>query len=412
MFDVNEIRQDFPLLAKSNERLIYLDNAATTQKPQAVIDALMRFYTEQNANVHRGTYPQSTEATKLYEAARASVRDFIGAAQSEEIVFTKGVTEALNLVASSFCDVFLKPGGNVIATELEHHSNLLPWQAACWKKQGQLRLVPFTCEDGLDLTAFRDVLDEKTAIVAITGASNSIGIIPPLKEVIRLAHEKGVPVLVDGAQSIQHGRTNVQELDCDFFCFSGHKLYGPMGVGVLYGKSSYMERMAPYQSGGDMIDRLGTAWLDNSYQGLPHRFEAGTPNVADVLGLQAAIHYLQDISLEGIARCERELTAYAREQLGKIPGLCLFGAKQPCVPVISFVAEGMHPFDISTLLGARGIATRCGEHCAQLVMRRLGVESTVRVSLCFYNTRAEIDALCGELEWILGKYGRRAHDAR
>ncbi|SEL88245.1 cysteine desulfurase /L-selenocysteine selenide-lyase (L-alanine-forming) [Stigmatella aurantiaca] len=391
--DVARVRADFPILLQEvrGRPLVYLDSAASAQKPQAVIDALVRFYTHDNANVHRGVHLLSERATEAFEDAREKVRRFLKARESKEIVFVRGTTEAINLVAQTFGRKHVGPGDEVLITGLEHHANIVPWQLLCEQQGATLKSVPVNEHGELVLEALDGLLTPRTRILALTHVSNALGTVVPVKELIRRAHAKGVPVLVDGAQAVTHFPVDVQDLDCDFYAFSGHKLFGPMGIGVLYGKKELLEAMPPYQGGGDMI--LSVTLEKTVYNRIPYRFEAGTPDVAGAVGLGAAIDYLEALGLEAIAAHDRELLAYAEEVLGAVPGIRILGRAQERSGVVSFVMQDIHPHDIGTILDREGVAIRTGHHCAQPLMKCFGVAATARASLALYNTRADVDAL-------------------
>ncbi|WP_317987286.1 cysteine desulfurase [Stigmatella hybrida] len=391
--DVARVRADFPILLQEvrGRPLVYLDSAASAQKPQAVIDALVRFYTHDNANVHRGVHLLSERATEAFEEAREKVRRFLKARESKEIVFVRGTTEAINLVAQTFGRKHVGPGDEVLITGLEHHANIVPWQLLCEQQGATLKSVPVNEHGELVLDALDALLTPRTRILALTHVSNALGTVVPVKELIRRAHAKGVPVLVDGAQAVTHFPVDVQDLDCDFYAFSGHKLFGPMGIGVLYGKKELLEAMPPYQGGGDMI--LSVTLEKTVYNRIPYRFEAGTPDVAGAVGLGAAIDYLEALGLEAIAAHDRELLAYAEEALGAVPGIRILGRAQERSGVVSFVMQDIHPHDIGTILDREGVAIRTGHHCAQPLMKCFGVAATARASLALYNTRADVDAL-------------------
>ena len=391
--DVARIREDFPILRQRirGKPLVYLDNAATSQKPQAVIDAVTRFYTAENANIHRGVHYLSERATVAYDEAREKVARFLNARSSREIIFTRGTTEGINLVAQSYGRSHLKPGDDIVITAMEHHSNIVPWQLVCEQTGATLRAAPISDEGELDLEAFERLLGDRTRLVAVVHLSNALGTINPVKRLVALAHARGIPVLVDGAQAAPHLRVDVQDLDCDFFAFSGHKILGPTGVGVLYGREALLEQMPPYQGGGDMI---ATVTLQRStWAPLPAKFEAGTPMIAQVMGLGAALDYIGKIGLDAVAGWEQELLGYATERVGQIPGIRLIGTARDKASVLAFVLEGVHPHDIGTVLDDLGVAIRAGHHCAQPVMERFGVPATARASFAFYNTPAEIDVL-------------------
>ncbi len=392
-FDVDRVREDFPALDQQvhGRPLVYLDNAATTQKPQAVLDALMRFYGEECANVHRGVHLLSERATRDYEAARSKVQRFLHAADSREIVFVRGTTEAINLVASSYGRKHVGAGDEVLITAMEHHSNIVPWQMLCEERGTKLRVAPINDAGELLLEEYEKLLGPRTRLVAVAHVSNALGTINPVRQIIDLAHRRGVPVLLDGAQAVPHLPVNVRELDCDFYAFSGHKLYGPTGIGVLYGKAHLLEEMPPYQGGGDMIRSV--TFEKTIYNDLPYKFEAGTPNIAGAIGLGAAIDYLNGVGLEAAAAHEHEVLAYATEALSAVPGLRLIGTARDKAGVLSFVLKGVHPHDVGTILDREGIAVRAGHHCAQPVMQRFGIPATARASLGLYNACAEIDVL-------------------
>lgn len=392
-YDVNAIRRDFPILSTTvyDRPLVYLDNAATTQKPLCVLDAMRHEYLNANANVHRGVHYLSQQATELHEAARETVRRFINAGKTEEVVFTRGTTESINLVASSFCEEFMKEGDEIIVSVMEHHSNIVPWQLQAARRGVAVRVIPMNDEGELDMEAYAGMFTERTKIVSVAHVSNVLGTVNPVREMIRIAHSHGVPVLVDGAQSTPHFKVDVQELDCDFFAFSGHKIYGPTGIGVLYGKEEWLERMPPYQGGGEMIESV--TFEKTVFQSLPFKFEAGTPDYIATHGLAVALDYVNDIGLENISSHERELTSYCMEQMRSIDGIALFGTSEHKDAVVSFLVGDIHHLDMGTLLDRLGIAVRTGHHCAQPVMQRCGIQGAVRASFAMYNTREEIDAL-------------------
>ncbi|HEX7336381.1 MAG TPA: cysteine desulfurase [Gemmatimonadales bacterium] len=391
--DVERIRQDFPILRQRirGKPLVYLDNAATSQKPQAVIDAVTRFYTEENANIHRGVHYLSERATAAYDEVRERVARFINAPSAKEVIFTRGTTDGINLVAQSYGRTVLRPGDDIVITVMEHHSNIVPWQLLCEQTGAVLRAAPITDAGELDLTAFERLLGDRTRLVAVTHVSNALGTVNPIRQLVALARARGIRVLVDGAQAAPHLQVDVQELDCDFFVFSGHKVFGPTGVGVLFGKEALLQGMPPYQGGGDMIS---TVTLERStWAPLPAKFEAGTPMIAEVMGLGAAIAYMEGIGFDRIQAWEQQLLTYATEGLSSVPGVRLIGTARQKASVLSFVLEGVHPHDVGTILDDGGIAIRAGHHCAQPVMERFGVPATARASFAFYNTRPEIDAL-------------------
>jgi cysteine desulfurase/selenocysteine lyase len=390
---VESCRFHFPLLRRhvNGKPLVYFDNAATSQKPQVVIDAIMRYYHEENSNIHRGVHYLSTKATESYEEARAKVQKFISAPSTQEIIFVRGTTEAVNLVAASFGRRNVNEGDEVVISAMEHHSNIVPWQLLCEEKKAKLRVIPMNDAGELILDQFETMLNDRTKIVAITHISNALGTINPIKEMIKSAHRHGVSVLVDGAQAVPHMKVNVQELDCDFYSFSSHKMFGPTGVGVLYGKKELLEKMPPYQGGGDMIKSV--TFEKTTYNDLPYRFEAGTPNIAGGIGLGAAIDYMSRMDMSALAAYEHELLEYATMKLSDIPGLKIIGTAKEKASVISFVLDGIHPHDIGTILDYEGVAIRTGHHCAQPVMQRFGIPATARASFAFYNTKDEIDVL-------------------
>lgn len=392
-YDVNAIRRDFPILSTTvyDRPLIYLDNAATTQKPLCVLDAMRHEYLNANANVHRGVHYLSQQATELHEAARETVRRFINAGKTEEVIFTRGTTESINLVASSFCEEFMKEGDEIIVSVMEHHSNIVPWQLQAARRGVAVRVIPMNDDGELDMEAYAGMFTERTKIVSVAHVSNVLGTVNPVREMIRIAHSHGVPVLIDGAQSTPHFKVDVQELDCDFFAFSGHKIYGPTGIGVLYGKEEWLDRMPPYQGGGEMIESV--TFEKTVFQSLPFKFEAGTPDYIATHGLAVALDYVNDIGLENISSHERELTSYCMEQMRSIDGIALFGTSEHKDAVVSFLVGDIHHLDMGTLLDRLGIAVRTGHHCAQPVMQRYGIQGAVRASFAMYNTREEIDAL-------------------
>lgn len=402
MYDIKKIREDFPILSRQvyGRPLVYLDNAATTQKPLSVLDAMRDEYLNVNANVHRGVHYLSQQATDLHEAAREKVRQFINARKTEEIVFTRGTTEAINLVASSFCLSQMQPGDEVIVTDMEHHSNIVPWQLQAMQHGIVVRHLPIT-DDGR-LVCCNDIatyMTERTRLVSVAHVSNVLGTINPVADIIRQAHERDIPVLVDAAQSAPHMPLDVQQMDCDFLAFSGHKMYGPTGVGVLYGKEEWLEKLPPYQGGGEMIDRV--SWEQTTFEQLPFKFEAGTPDYVATHGLATAIDYLQSVGLDSVEAHEKELTRYCMEQLRTIDGVSIYGPEEPHDAVVSFNAAGIHHLDIGTLLDRLGIAVRTGHHCAQPLMTRLGIQGTVRASFALYNTKEEVDALTDGLHRVI-----------
>ena len=391
--DVQKVRRDFPILRQTvrGRRLVYLDNAATSQKPQVVIDAIGRYYEQGNANIHRGVHFLSEHATEEYEAARRTVQGFLNAADASEIIFVRGATEAINLVAQTYGRAHIRAGDEVLITAMEHHSNIVPWQILCEEKGARLRVAPISDSGELMLEEFERLLGPRTKIVAVTHVSNALGTITPVQRIIEMAHRWNIPVLVDGAQAVPHLKVDVQALDCDFYVFSGHKVYGPTGIGVLHGKSALLDAMPPYQSGGDMISSV--TFEKTTYNKLPYKFEAGTPHVAGAIGLGAAIEYVNGLGMDNIAAHEHELLAYATETVSAIPGIRLIGTAKEKAGVLSFLLDSIHPHDIGTILDQEGIAIRTGHHCAQPVMQRFGIAATARASFALYNTREEVDAL-------------------
>ncbi len=395
--DVGRVREGFPILhtQRKGKPLVYLDNAATTQKPQCVIDAVSRYYESQNSNVHRGIHYLSERATEVFEGAREKVRRFINANSVSEIIYTRGTTESINLAANSYGRSNVGPGDEVLITHMEHHSNIVPWQVLCEEKGATLRVVPISDEGELDMAAFDQLLSDRTKIVAVTHVSNALGTVNPVREIIRKAHAAGVPVLVDGAQAAPHMRIDVQDLDCDFYAFSGHKMFGPTGIGILYGKEHLLEAMPPYQCGGDMI--LSVSFEKTIYNKLPYKFEAGTPNIAGAAGLGAAVDYLQTVGMDRIQAYEQELLSYGVEALSGMEGIRFVGTARDKAGVISFHLDDIHPHDIGQLLDEEGVAIRAGHHCAQPTMKRFGLAATSRASFAFYNLKEEFDALAEAL---------------
>ena len=393
MYDINKVREDFPILSREvyGKPLVYLDNAATTQKPLCVLDAMREEYLNVNANVHRGVHYLSQQATDLHEAAREKVRQFINAEKTEEIVFTRGTTEAINLVASSFCELQMKEGDEVLVSEMEHHSNIVSWQLQAMKRGIVVKHLPITDKGELCLDSLESLISEKTKMISIAHVSNVLGTVNPVEEIIKTAHAHGIPVLVDGAQSAPHFKVDVQAMDCDFFAFSGHKMYGPTGIGVLYGKEEWLEKLPPYQGGGEMIDKV--TWEKTTFERLPFKFEAGTPDYIATHGLATAIDYLNCVGLDSVKAHEAELTRYCMEQLRTIDGMRIFGEAEHKDAVVSFLVGDIHHLDMGTLLDRLGIAVRTGHHCAQPLMDRLGISGTVRASFALYNTKEEIDVL-------------------
>ncbi|MCI7313129.1 MAG: cysteine desulfurase [Prevotella sp.] len=400
MYDINKVREDFPILSRQiyGKPLVYFDNGATTQKPLCVLDAMRNEYLNVNANVHRGVHYLSQQATDLHEAARETVRKFINAPKVEEVIFTRGTTESLNLVVSSFGDRFLSEGDEVIVSVMEHHSNIVPWQLLAAKKGIAIKVIPMTDDGDVIMEEYEKLFNEKTRIVSITQVSNVLGTINPVKEMIRIAHEHEVPVMVDGAQSTPHMKVDVQDLDCDFFAFSGHKIYGPTGIGVLYGKEKWLDEMPPYQGGGEMIESV--SFEKTTFEKLPFKFEAGTPDYVATHGLATALNYVTELGLDNVFAHEQELTRYAMEQMKEIPGMRLFGTSQHKDAVISFLVGDIHHLDMGTLLDRLGIAVRTGHHCAEPLMHRLGISGTVRASFALYNTKEEVDALIAGIKRV------------
>jgi len=392
-YNIDKVREDFPILGREvyGKPLVYLDNAATTQKPLCVLDAMRDEYLNVNANVHRGVHYLSQQATDLHEAAREKVREFINARKTEEIVFTRGTTEAINLVASSFCESQMQAGDEVIVTEMEHHSNIVSWQLQAMKRGIVVKHIPITDDGILCLDQLEQLITPKTKIVSIAHVSNVLGTVNPVEEIIRIAHEHGIPVLVDGAQSAPHFQVDVQAMDCDFFAFSGHKMYGPTGIGVLYGKEEWLDKLPPYQGGGEMIDKV--TWEKTTFERLPFKFEAGTPDYIATHGLAKSIEYIQALGFDAIQQHEQELTRYCMEQLQTIPNMQIYGPVEGRDAVVSFNVGNIHHLDMGTLLDRLGIAVRTGHHCAQPLMDRLDISGTVRASFALYNTKEEVDTL-------------------
>ena len=402
MYDLNQIRADFPILSREvyGKPLVYLDNAATTQKPLCVLDAMREEYLNVNANVHRGVHYLSQQATDLHEAAREKVRQFINASKIEEIIFTRGTTEAINLVAQSFCESQMQPGDEVIVTEMEHHSNIVSWQLQAMKRGIVVKYLALNDEQELLIDNLEPLISERTKLISVAHVSNVLGTINPVEKIIQIAHAHGIPVLVDGAQSAPHFKVDVQAMDCDFFAFSGHKMYGPTGIGVLYGKEEWLEKLPPYQGGGEMIDKV--TWEKTTFERLPFKFEAGTPDYVATHGLAKAIEYIDSLGFDAIQQHEQELTRYCMEQLMTIPDMHIYGPQLSTVnchlspikdAVVSFNVGDIHHLDMGTLLDRLGIAVRTGHHCAQPLMDRLGINGTVRASFALYNTKEEIDTL-------------------
>lgn len=393
MKSIDEIRNDFPLLRQTvyGKPLVYLDNGATSQKPQCVIDAVDDVYINYNANIHRGVHLLSDKASEAYESARETVRSFINAAKKEEIIFTSGTTGSINTVAFSFGERYINQGDEVIISHLEHHANIVPWQMMCERKKAKLRVIPIDSDGNIVFDEYLNLINERTRIVAVSQVSNALGTILPVKKIIEAAHKSGVPVLIDGAQGIQHGIVDVIKLDCDFYVFSGHKIYGPTGIGVLYGKEKFLEELPPYQGGGDMVDKV--TFAKTTYNELPFKFEAGTMNYPAAIGMAKALDYLTSVGRTDIAETEKKLLEYATEKLLVIPELKIYGKSDNKVSVISFLLENIHQYDAGMILDKMGIAVRTGTHCAQPVMDHFGIDGTIRASMCFYNTKEEIDIL-------------------
>lgn len=401
LLDIQKIRKEFPLLHQlvNGKPLIYFDNAATNQKPKRVIDALTSYYEGYNANIHRGIHTLAEKATRAYEDTREAMQRFINAAHTEEVIFTSGVTGSINLVASSYGRAFLKAGDEIIVSGLEHHSNIVPWQMVCEEKKAILKVIPVTKIGELDMEAFSKLLSTKTKVVAVNHASNSLGTINPAKEIVRLAHEVGAVVLIDGAQAAAHLPINVQDLDCDFYCISSHKMFGPTGTGIVYGKKELLEKMPPYMGGGEMIKDV--TFAKTTFNDLPYKFEAGTPNIADVVALKEAVTFIDELGKENIAIHEDSLLKHLQERLKELPCVRLVGTSAHKVSVQSFIVEGIHHFDVGQMLDARGIAVRTGHHCTQPLMDSLGLEGTVRASFSVYNTIEEIDTLVEGLKKLI-----------
>ena len=404
-FPIEKIRADFPILAETirQKPLVYLDNAATCQKPQAVIDSIVHLYSHDYANVHRGVHTLSVRSTDLFEGARTKVKDFINASSEKEIIFVRGATEAINLVAQSYGKANIKAGDEILITGMEHHSNIVPWQILCQQTGAVLKVAPINLLGELIFDEFEKLLSDKTRLISVLHMSNALGTINPAKKIVAAAHAKGIPVLLDGAQAIPHMTVDMQDLDCDFYVFSGHKLYGPSGIGVLYGKQALLEAMPPYQGGGDMIRKV--TFEETEYNVLPYKFEAGTPNIAGVIGLGAAIDYLNEIGMDTIASYEVELLAYATEIARQIKGLRIIGEAEHKGAILSFVLDKIHPHDIGTMLDSLGIAIRAGHHCAMPVMDFYKVPATARASFAMYNTKQEIDVLINGIESLIKVFG-------
>jgi cysteine desulfurase/selenocysteine lyase len=398
---IDEIRNDFPLLKQTiyGKPLVYFDNGATTQKPQCVIDALDEVYLKYNANIHRGVHSLSDKASEAYESARETVRSFINGSKREEIIFTSGTTGSINTVAFSFGERYISQGDEVIISHLEHHANIVPWQMMCERKKAKLRIIPIDDDGNIIFEEYLALINERTRIVAVSQVSNALGTILPVKKIIDAAHEAGVPVMIDGAQGIQHGIVDVKKLDCDFYVFSGHKIYGPTGIGILYGKEKFLEEIPPYQGGGDMVDKV--TFARTTYNELPFKFEAGTMNYPAAIGLATALGYLNSVGRNEIAESERKLLDYATAKLLDIPGVKIYGSSAEKVSVISFLIDNIHQYDAGMILDKMGIAVRTGTHCAQPVMDHFGIDGTIRASMCFYNTQVEIDILAAGINKVI-----------
>jgi len=404
-YDVNRIREDFPILKKKvhDKNLVYLDNAATTQKPTYVIDRVNKYYTTMNANIHRGVHALSQEATEAFEGARIQIKQFINSIGKNQIIFTRGTTESINLVASSYGRVNIKEGDEIIISHMEHHSNIVPWQMLCNEKNAKLRIIPINDNGELIYEEFEKLVNERTKFISIVYVSNSLGTVNDVKRIINYAHQFNIPVLVDAAQAVNHIKVDVQDLDCDFLAFSGHKIYGPTGIGALYGKVELLEAMPPYQGGGDMISKV--TFEETTYNELPHKFEAGTPDIAGAIGLGAAIEYVSKLGIENIRDHETSLLEYATKQIEEVPGLRIIGSAKEKTSVLSFVLENIHPHDIGTFLDFEGVAIRTGHHCTQPVMQRFKIPATSRASFAMYNTKEEVDVLVNGLKKIIEVFG-------
>lgn len=404
-FDILHLRHDFPVLDQTvhGKPLVYFDNAATTQKPRQVIDRIVAYLKKENCNIHRGVHLLSQQATEAFETARKTIQEFINAEKSCEVIFTKGATESINMVASSFGRMILQPGDEILVSAMEHHSNLVPWQFVAKEKGAHIKVIPVDDQGELDLTNIRQLINDRTRIVAVTHVSNVLGTINPVHRIIDLAHQKGIPVLVDGAQAAPHLKVDVRDLNCEFYCFSSHKIYGPMGVGVLYGKEELLKAIPPYQGGGEMVDQV--SYENTTFNELPYKFEAGTPNVSGVLGLEAAIQYIQDLDLKSVHAYENELLDYITLELLKIKGVKVFGMSDHKTCVISFMLDKIHPYDAGIIYDKLGIAIRTGHQCAQPLMDRYGIPGTIRASLAFYNTVEEIDRFIDGTKQVIKMLG-------
>jgi len=400
VISLNKIRSDFPVLASEvyGKPLVYFDNAATTQKPESVIDAVSDAYSSYYSNIHRGVHALSDKSSEKYEEAREKVRSFINAGSKEEIIFTAGTTASINTVAFSFGERYISAGDEILISALEHHANIVPWQMMCERKNARLAVIPVNDDGSLKLSALDNLINSKTKLIAVTQVSNAIGVINPVKNIIKTAHEHNIPVLVDGAQGIQHGHVDMQEMDCDFYAFSGHKVYGPTGIGVLYGKRKWLEEMPPCQGGGDMVDRV--TFEKTSYNELPFKFEAGTTNFVGAIGLCEALNYIGSVGMDNIIRQETGLTGYANTRMKEIDGIKVFGDTKDKVSIISFLIDNVHQYDAGMIMDKMGLAVRTGSHCAQPLMDRLGIDGTIRASMCFYNTTEEVDILISGIEKV------------
>lgn len=403
--DIHKVRNDFPILDQQvyKKPLVYLDNGATTQKPKVVIDEVANIYSQQNANIHRGVHYLSEQLTQKYEDARKVVQNFIHAAHDHEVIFTSGTTESINAIAYSFGYKFIHEGDEIIISTLEHHANIVPWQMLCERKNASLKIIPINDKGELLLDEYEKLLSSRTKIVAVNHVSNALGTINDVKKIIDIAHQKDIPVLIDGAQSIQHGKVDVQVLDCDFYVFSGHKIYGPNGIGVLYGKEKWLNELPPFMTGGEMIKNV--TFEKTTFNELPFKFEAGTPNYVGAIGLAKAIKYIQGIGLENIEAHEKELLEYATQKLNAMEGLKIIGTSEQKISVISFILENIHHYDAGMVLDKMGVAVRTGHHCAEPVMHRFNIEGTIRASLAFYNTKEEVDRLCEALMTVKQMFG-------
>jgi cysteine desulfurase/selenocysteine lyase len=401
-FDVCQVRKDFPILEKTvnGNPLVYIDNAATTQKPQAVIDSHVDYYLHHNANIHRGIHQLGTESTEAYDEAREKVRRFINAPESREIVFTRGATESINLVTSTYGRRFIGEGDEIIISTMEHHANIVPWQILCGEKNSVLRIIPITDSGEIIMDEYVKLLNDKTKFVSVAQVSNTLGTINPVKEIIRLAHERNIPVLIDGAQAVPHMKVDIQDIGCDFYAFSGHKMFGPTGIGVLYGKAELLEAMPPYQAGGDMISHV--SFEGTTFNEIPTKFEAGTPNIAGAIGLGISIDYLNNLDFKQLEKHEKELLNYTNEKLKDIPGIRFIGTAKNKASVVSFIIEGLNSLDIGIMLDTKGIAVRTGQHCTEPLMSRYGITGTVRASFALYNTKEEVDLFVAGLKNVIG----------